>query len=382
MLLELWLRMMSLIMLLSGECLLRLLGLGQRKMEKNKYVCELGPGDEYPGGILSVINDYMKSEYLNQFKLKHIVTVSKKHKILGFLKGSFIYILLCIQGRVRLAHIHMSERGSCVRAICLAVISNIFNVPFIIHSHGSEIIQYYNQLTLIRRYFFDRAMNSAKRIIILTPGWSKFWGKIVNKKKLVVIPNFVKVSSELDKKYKKDGRLNVLFLGYVGERKGTYDLVKAINYIVHTKNERNIHLYIAGNGELSKCSALVKKYELKDYITIIGWANDEKKANLFSKSDLLVLPSKYESFGIVILEAMSHKLAVICGDSGFTKELISPGEDGLVAKTGDYVDLAEKILFSSNNLQKFGENGYEKVKRDFSEKVVMKKVRRLYEEVS
>lgn len=351
-------------------------------MSKNKYICEIGPGSEYPGGILSVINDYMGSKYLKDFKLKHIVTASKKHKALGFLKGVYTYLILCMNHNVRLAHIHMSERGSCVRAICLIFISNIFNVPTIVHSHGSEIIQYYNNLTSAKRKIFDYAMNSVNKIIILTPGWKKFWGKIVDEQKLIVIPNFVKIPNTYNKTYKENGKLNILFLGIVGERKGTYDLVRAIDYIVHKKGKKNISLCIAGNGELSNCQAMVKRLKLNNYIKVIGWADEGKKDKLLKTHDLLVLPSKYESFGIVVLEAMSYKLAVISGDGGFTKELISPGKDGFVAKSGNYIDLSSKILLSSNVLKELGENGYSKVKNQFSEAVVMKKIKKLYEEVS
>lgn len=348
---------------------------------KEKYICELGPGSEYPGGILAVIDDYMNSHYLNKFFLKHIVTVSKRHKILGFLKGMKDYLELCFLGRVSLAHIHMSERGSCTRAIVFILISQFFNIPVIVHSHGSEIIEYYNGLSKIRKRIFNNTMNKASKVIILTPGWGNFWKKIVKKEKLVVIPNYVKIPQNMIKKYMLNNRLNILFIGYIGYRKGTFDLLKALDYLIRRMNELNVHLTIAGNGEVEKCKALVLKYGLEKYIDILGWVDSKKRNSLLKESDVLVLPSHFESFGIVALEAMSYKLAVICGDAGFTKEIVKNGETGYVVETGNYKDIAIKLDSVIPNLERFGENGYDEVKKNYSEEVIMKKVKHIYEEV-
>lgn len=158
-----------------------------RKEEfKVKYVCEMGPGNEYPGGILSVIHEYMQSQILKDLNLKHIVTVEKSKKYSKFFQSIVYYFFLCLFRKVCLCHIHMSERGSCDRAIIIIRISKMFNIPVIVHSHGSEIIGYYDSLSESSKRKFNYAMNYSSRILILTPGWSKFWSKIVNPSKLIV----------------------------------------------------------------------------------------------------------------------------------------------------------------------------------------------------
>ncbi|MBB1124547.1 glycosyltransferase family 4 protein [Limosilactobacillus albertensis] len=341
-----------------------------------KYICEIGPGNSYPGGILTVINSYINSSYLNSFNLKHIVTASKRYKFLIFITGISYYVVLCLLKQVQISHIHMSERGSCTRAMVIIKINNFFGIPTIVHSHGSEIVEYYNSLSESMKKKFRNRMRDAKKIIVLTPGWREFWGKIVDSKNIVVIPNYVKIP-KITKNYYADNKINLLFLGYIGDRKGTYDLIDAIKLLV-SRGTNNIILRIAGNGEIEKCKKIIKEKKLEEYIKVIGWANAEKKDELLRKSDILILPSHFESFGIVVLEAMSYKLPVICGDKGFTKELITSGKDGVIAETGNPESIAKAICSISKNISTFGKNGFTKVSQNFSEERVLKQLSNLY----
>lgn len=338
----------------------------------------MGPGNDYPGGILSVIHEYMKSPILRNLNLKHIVTVKKNRKYSKFIQSIVYYYFLCLFRKVSLCHIHMSERGSCDRAIVIIDISKMFNVPVIVHSHGSEIIGYYNSLNKASKEKFDLAMSYASRILILTPGWSEFWGKIVDADKLTIVPNGVEMQHIKKKKHKYNNKLNILFLGYVGDRKGTFDLVYAMKKIVDSYKKTNVLLEIAGNGEIEKCRNLVNKLGLTNYINVLGWVDKEQKYKLLSKADILVLPSYFESFGIVALEAMAFKVPVVCGDKGFTKELINNGENGLIAETGNPIDIANKILEAEMNLSEMGENGYKKVHQYYSFEKVENQIKKIY----
>ncbi|UZF06941.1 glycosyltransferase family 4 protein (plasmid) [Lactiplantibacillus plantarum] len=174
----------------------------------------------------------------------------------------------------------------------------------------------------------------------------------------------------------------MLFLGFIGDRKGTYDLVRAVKVIIDEYKINNVSLKIAGNGEEDKCKKYVKKLKLENNIDVIGWANKNRKRELLRHADILILPSHFESFGIVVLEALSYKVPVVCGDTGFTKEIISNGKDGFIAKTGNSEDIAIKIIAVSKNLESMGECGYKKIKSCYSKKIVENKVKMLYEEVT
>ena len=148
--------------------------------------------------------------------------------------------------------------------------------------------------------------------------------------------------------------------------------------IVDSYKKTNVLLEIAGDGEIEKCRNLVNKLGLTNYINVLGWVDKEQKYKLLSKADILVLPSYFESFGIVALEAMAFKVPVVCGDKGFTKELINNGENGLIAETGNPIDIANKILEAEMNLSEMGENGYKKVHQYYSFEKVENQIKKIY----
>lgn len=346
---------------------------------KKKYICQIGPGADVPGGIQSVIQSYLKSESLKDYNQLHIITASNSNKIFRFLNGMIRYITLECYNKIELIHIHMSERGSCYRAVLIIFISMFFRTPIIVHSHGGEIESWYNSLNFLYKKTFDYAMQKCQFIIALTPGWKKFWCNIVKENKIVVIPNFTEEKIYRNKTYLLNNVLNIVFLGYIGERKGIYDLLKAAKILKECN--LNFCIRIGGNGEVEKCKEVISQLNLEDRVFVYGWLDKDKKEDILRQSDILVLPSYYESFGIVILEAMIHQLPIICGSRGYSKEIISPGIDGYVAKTGDICDLANQIFKLSDQvtLKRMGDAAYQKIMSKYTEASVMPEIRRIYD---
>lgn len=346
--------------------------------EKIKYICQVGPDDTYPGGIVAVIKGFLESNYLKQTPQKRIVTVSKNKKLSSFIGGIKELYKFSFERKIRVLHIHMSERGSCLRAMIIIQLFSIFNFPIIVHSHGSEIESYYAGLGSLLRSLFNYEMNKADSVIVLTNGWVSFWEQIVSRHKIQVIPNFVKKTSEKDRNYKVGGTLNLLFLGYVGDRKGTFDLIRAVKKL--SQNETPVHLVIAGNGEIEKARLLIKKLDIGSSVELFGWANTDQKHRLLTKADVLVLPSHFESFGIVLLEAMMLKVPVICSNGGYSSEIVRDGIDGLICSAGSVSDIAKKIsqINNASELKKFGINGRKHALSQYSEPVVILKLSSLY----
>lgn len=347
-------------------------------MENKKLrICHIGPGLDTPGGMTKVIERIIKSEYLNNIDFFWIVSVSKTNKIWTFFRA--ILKLIFTHRKYDILHIHMSENGSCYRSIIWVNLGKLVNLKVIVHSHGGEFEKFYNNLKYkVVKFLFKNAMNKAEKIIVLTPGWADFWKGIVSETKISIIPNFIQIYDIVNKKYLEGGSLNLLFVGYIGERKGTYDLIKAINLLVNS-GVTNLFLTIVGNGEIDQASALVNEFNLGNYINVMGWTDEKKLQEMFLRSDLLILPSYYESFGLVIIEAMSNKVPVIVGDKGYSKELLGPNT-GVTIESGNVAQLASEInkFFDHTKLKEFGNNGYLHVQKHFSEPVVTARLLNLY----
>ena len=117
----------------------------------------------------------------------------------------------------------------------------------------------------------------------------------------------------------------------------------------------NIDLYVVGEGLLQKdLIELSKSLGIKDQVHWIG--KTEYIKEFLSKIDLFILPSKYEGFGLVLLEAMVAKKPIIAANNSAIPEVLGKSYEGLFL-TGDANALAQQITTA------IGDNG-------FSEKLV------------
>ncbi len=153
---------------------------------------------------------------------------------------------------------------------------------------------------------------------------------------------------------------------------------------------------IAGEGNTDLCLFLVGPEAVESNIRYsnlgnigrlkvinFGSVSEEEKINLLKLSDLLVLPSEFESFGIVFLEAWKHGKPVIGSNRGAIPEIIKGA--GLCAEYGDVNSLKEKIkmiLFDKELAKRLGEAGKERIDNKYSLKKIGNKVFDIYSNVS
>ena len=347
-----------------------------------KYILIIGPNESVPGGMLEIERQIVKTPMPSlPYKKKMIGTASKRNKILVFFFSYIQILALCLLRKVALAHINMSEGGSIIRTSILLKMFNYFRIRTIVHSHGSKLEKEYMEMSADRRKRFGRAMSKADRVIVLTEGWRKIWEEIVPAENIILLPNGTVVPDDKEKVYLRDGILHILFLGEIGERKGVYDLINAAK----TLSESGVKyiLNIAGDGEQERCQEYIDKLGLSETVKVLGWAGPKQKEKLLKESDVLVLPSHYESFGISAIEAMAWKLPVVCGDSGFTKEIVVDGQTGYVAKTGDASDIADKIiqLADVQALETMGNNAEKLVREKYELTDIMRQLEKIYGEL-
>ena len=151
-----------------------------------------------------------------------------------------------------------------------------------------------------------------------------------------------------------DGKINILFVGRIEERKGLIYLLKA--YEILQKKHSNLRLIIIGEGELrSECEDWVRIHHLKE-VHFEGEITGKKIPQYFSTADIYVSPAIFgESFGIVLLEAMACGTPIVGFANQGYKEFLGKKRSGrFLVKPRDFKGLASKIdiLVSNNNLRK------------------------------
>jgi len=156
----------------------------------------------------------------------------------------------------------------------------------------------------------------------------------------------------------------VIFIGRKIDSKGIKTLIDAVKIL---RKEMSIKLLLIGPNFqwYEKQYASLSEDERKDIIDL-GIVSEQTKVNFLHISHLLVLPSGFESFGVVFLEAWICGLPVVGTRSGVMAEVI--GDSGVTFKNGDTVDLENKIqylLFNFNHAKEMANNGKKKIFKSY-----------------
>lgn len=350
-----------------------------------KRIIQLGPDESRPGGIRTVMLTLQQSELGERFGMDIVPTSSKTNRIQTFLSGFRTMRELINNGNCDCVHIHMSENASVYRAALLIHwVRAHSHSHVIVQSHGGSVQQFFARCPhRIKRYLL-RSLEGADLMITLTPGWELWWKKLLPNMRYAVIPNAVDLPplDALSDDNKKENGQRILFLGQLGERKGTYLLISAIPNVL--SKYPSAQFIFAGDGEIDQCIAYANKLGVFDNCEFAGWADQQKKNALLKETTMLVLPSKEESFGIVLLEAMSYSVPVICSSGGFMHEVVNNGQDGIVFPTGDSLALADAIcdlLANPIKARNMGTAGRRKVESTYSLPAAIKEWDSVYSEV-
>lgn len=210
----------------------------------------------------------------------------------------------------------------------------------IVESHTAFIYDMGSD-SLIRKLWLKRYMRIVKQgkmIISLTQGDAQFW-KEHGAKRVIVLPNPLTMYPETINDVEKDP-YRIIFVGRFDKVKRIDLLVSAFALIAEKYPLWHIDVY--GGGETDDFEQLIIDNHLVDRIKI-----HQPTPDIFTeykKSQMLVLCSSYEGFGLVLIEAMSCGTPCVSFDCPYgPPEIIKDHYNGLLAKNGDIKDLADKM---------------------------------------
>ncbi len=153
---------------------------------------------------------------------------------------------------------------------------------------------------------------------------------------------------------------SIVFLGRLEPEKGADIIVECFEKLAKDCDWR---LEIYGDGlELQSLQRRASKSKYCDRIIFNGWARDPR--SVLEKAGIFVMPSRYEGFGIALVEAMSIGTPCVSFDCPFgPKEIIEQGRSGILVRNGDVDELAEAILGLIGNPKRREELGIAAVSR-------------------
>lgn len=137
--------------------------------------------------------------------------------------------------------------------------------------------------------------------------------------------------------------LSILFVGRLCERKGLHFLVDAMGLV--SREFPSVRLYIVGEGPLRDLlEAKVCELGIENNVTFVGKVTDEELVRWYNKVEVLVLPSFFEGFGMVCLEAMACGTPVIATKVPGIVDVVKDSEPCMLVEPGDSTQLAEAIV--------------------------------------
>jgi len=142
-----------------------------------------------------------------------------------------------------------------------------------------------------------------------------------------------------------NGNKNILFVGRLEPLKGIDRLLMAMTYLENRKGTRL--LVIGGDGnsqhEIERLQRLSRELHIQDSVIFLGLIKQEKLPLYYSAADVCVVPSYYESFGLVALESLACGTPVVATDVGSARSVIRQAETGYVVPDSSSHRLAQKI---------------------------------------
>ena len=199
--------------------------------------------------------------------------------------------------------------------------------------------------TPFRRYLTQKLDKYTDKYICVSQGVANHLIKQgIDKTKVQVIYNGIDIEKFGLPKEPHD-IFTVGMVARFSKQKDQMTLIKAVEYLIKEKQE-NIRLLLMGTGKTkAKCQKYIQEHDLEKHIKIM----EGKFTDLIVKTDLFVLATHYEGFGLVLCEAMAAHTPVIGTNVAGVNEVIINNNNGLLVKDNDILDLSQAIIKIKND---------------------------------
>lgn len=226
--------------------------------------------------------------------------------------------------------------------------------PYIVSLRGSDVPGYdpYNakveRLHAVLKPLTRRIWQRAGRVVALSDALAQTAKQTAPDLDVEIIPNGIDPQRFSPPRARRPRKLfRLITVARLLERKGIQTILEACARPSLLPAE----LTIVGTGPYEReLRELVRTLGLGDRVRFMGFVPNEELPSLYRQSDIFVLPSQTESFGLVFAEAMSCGLPIAASNVGGIPETVRDGVDGLLCPPGDPLSLRENILRLMSNV--------------------------------
>ena len=286
-----------------------------------------------------------------------------------------IYKYIKEREKVDIVHLH-----SCLWGGLAAVsISKKLSVPLVITEHSSYYARF--KVSYFEELIIKYTLKNSKKLLAVSNSLKNILSKY--NCDIEVLPNMV----DCDKFRSKENLLNYkdnkdeftfLSVSYLNKNKGTDILIRAFAKYF---NNLNVKLVIGGDGpERENLIQLATSLNILNKIEFTGALSRERVYEEIDNCDAFVLASRFETFGVVLIEALSNGKPVISTKNGGANEIVSE-ENGLLIDIDNVDQLGKAMKHIMENYQKYDKKKIrEKCSKIYDRKVIVEKLENLYKD--
>lgn len=259
-------------------------------------------------------------QFRNQFKIRRVNLTDKKLGGLMKLLKYYRWFRTGVKHGITysdttIIHAH----GAVLNGTLAYLIGKKLNVPFIVTEHTGPYSRILNSWvkSRISKFIFNKA---AKVLVVSNHQKNEVLKLGISTEKVEVSYN--PVSTETFKVDTTSNAKNIVFVSRLDEFKGGLRTLKSFHKI--STNHPDYKLTIVGEGEEFKAiKGYITTHQLQDRVTLKGTLTKPEIATVYAASSFLVFPSRFETFGLVVAEALAAGLPVVCTNQTAPKEFVN-----------------------------------------------------------
>lgn len=326
------------------------------------YLCKMFEKD-YEVEVISTYkhNNYPAFEFSDNISIKYLVNdypnrVSIKRLVR---KHAYVSVIKEIFRRIKIKNLAFKLNKDSVKklntdyVITTRVYHNKFVNKYLKNPKVIKIATEHNYHNNNKKYINEVISSTANfdYFVHCTDELYSFYKPLITGPKNIKIYNPVHVNSNLKSKL---NNLNIVSVGRLSEEKGYLDLIDVMMEV--NKINSQVKLTICGDGHLrEQVETKIRNYNLNKNIHLLGFVEGKELEKAYVNSSLYVMPSKLESFGLVLLEAMHYGLPCIAFDSASGARNLLKNNVGILIKERNIKAMANKIIKLLDNKKELKE---------------------------
>jgi glycosyltransferase involved in cell wall biosynthesis len=345
-------------------------------------VLMLGPHLSNMGGVASVEQIYFRVWDHRRYHLKHIATFVNAPKLVKLFVALWALVQCLWQllfWRPDLVHIHFSWAASFYRKSLFAMLVRVMGPKLILHCHAPDFEVFYERQGKLGQRYIRFILGLSDRLLVIAEQWRLFFEGLSLDVPILTLYNPVSYPQSISRP-DDERRQVVLFLGRLGQRKGTYDILQAIPLVLEDCPETEF--WFGGDGDVEQVREIASAQPWAEHVHLLGWVRGEDKEKALARASMLLLPSRHEGLGMALLEAMAHGLPVLGTEVGGIPEVVIDGETGFLIHPGDVEAMAQRItsLLEDRDLQaRMGAAARQRILDTFEASAVIRQLFAVYD---